>query len=45
MYVFLEVPDDQLLWSPPIDTTQDEPSTLVMKYLKLAAKECMYILY
>ncbi|CAF4270407.1 unnamed protein product [Adineta steineri] len=35
----LESPNDQLLWSPPLDTNQDENSTLVIKYLKLASKE------
>ncbi|CAF4415530.1 unnamed protein product, partial [Adineta steineri] len=34
-----ESPIDQLLWSPPLDTNQDENSTLVNKYLKLASKE------
>ncbi len=40
---FLESPNDQLLWSPPLDTNQEENSALVNKYLKLAAKECMLI--
>jgi hypothetical protein len=40
---FLESFNDQLLWSPPSDTNQDENSSLVMKYLKLAAKERMTI--
>ncbi|CAF0744591.1 unnamed protein product [Rotaria sp. Silwood1] len=34
-----ELSNDQLLWSPPLDTNQDENSSLVNKYLKLAAKE------
>jgi len=35
----LESSNDQLLWSPPLDTNQEENSALVNKYLKLAAKE------
>jgi hypothetical protein len=42
-FKYLETPNDQLLWSPPLDTNQDENSTLVNKYLKLAAKERMFI--
>jgi hypothetical protein len=38
---YLEPLNDLLLWSPPLDTNQEENSTLVNKYLKLAAKECM----
>ncbi|CAF0971082.1 unnamed protein product [Rotaria sordida] len=34
-----ESSNDQLLWSLPLDTNQDENSSLVNKYLKLAAKE------
>ncbi|CAF3325753.1 unnamed protein product [Rotaria socialis] len=34
-----ESPNDQLLWSPPTDTNQDENSTAALKYLKLASKE------
>ena len=36
---FIEPFNDSLLWSPPLDSNQDENSTLVNKYLKLAAKE------
>jgi hypothetical protein len=40
-FEFLEPLNDSLLWSPPLDTNQEENSTLVNKYLKQAAKERM----
>ena len=35
----VESSNDQMLWSPPVDTEHDDNLTLVSKYLKLAAKE------
>ncbi len=42
-FKFLESSNDQILWSPPLDTNQEENSALITKYLKLASKECMFI--
>ena len=41
LFECLEIPEDRLLWSPPLDTNQEENTALMNKYLKLAAKERM----